>query len=63
MSRRFLFSQAIVQFLLILNLGIPRLCATLQIVSVDPPAGTVEALGSIMVTFSAPVSGAARLIF
>ena len=57
MSRRFLFTQAIVRLLILLTVGIPRLCAALQIVSVDPPAGTVEALGSIMVTFSAPVGG------
>ena len=57
MSRMFRSTQDVVRLLILLTVGIPRLCAALQIVSVDPPAGTVEALGSIMVTFSAPVSG------
>lgn len=57
MSRMFRATQAIVQFLLILTLGVPRLLGALQIVSVNPPAGTVESLERITVTFSAPVSG------
>ena len=57
MSRMFRSNEAIVQFLLILTLGVPRLLGALQIVSVDPPAGTVESLERITVTFNAPVNG------
>ena len=57
MSRMFRSTEAIVRLLILLTLGIPRLCAAVLIVSVDPPAGTVESLEHITVNFSAPVSG------
>lgn len=57
MSRMFRSTEAIVRLLILLTLGIPRLCAAVLIVSVDPPAGTVDSLEHITVNFSAPVSG------
>ena len=57
MSRMFRSTEAIVRLLILLTLGIPRLCAAVLIVAVDPPAGAVASLDRITVTFSAPVIG------
>lgn len=57
MSRMFRSTQAFLRLLILLTFGIPRLCAALELVSVDPPAGTVESLERITITFSAPVNG------
>lgn len=53
----FRYCQAIVGLLWILILGVPEVRAALEVVSVDPPPGTVESLERVTVTFSAPVNG------
>lgn len=53
----FRYRQAIVGLLWILILGLPGVCAALEVVSVDPPPGALESLERVTVTFSAPVNG------